>query len=171
MSKIERSTGHVIPGSMGMVAGGGHTGASESLDATVARAAELLSDAFDRDVEIRFNSDRRSGGAWLKHDTGHWLTSNSQVSIGAREVTQALIDSMHRRYPNPEDSYMVDDLPEPGIYIDLGIAGAVLKEGADVSSMRHAQGLDGKDKFWGSADSVEEALSILIECVDPTLLP
>lgn len=61
---VERSAGLGIPGTPYM-AGGGYTGKTEELDAMVRRAAEMLDAAFDADIQIRFNSDRRSGGAWL----------------------------------------------------------------------------------------------------------
>lgn len=48
------------------IVGGGYKGATEELDATVVRAAQMLEEAFGRDVEIRFNSNRLSGGAWIK---------------------------------------------------------------------------------------------------------
>jgi hypothetical protein len=54
------------------MAGGGYRGATAELDATVALAAEKLAAAYGQPVEIRFNSDRESGGAWLKtSDGGH----------------------------------------------------------------------------------------------------
>ena len=48
------------------IVGGGYKGATEELDATVVRAAQMLEEAFGRDVQIRFNSNRLSGGAWIK---------------------------------------------------------------------------------------------------------
>ena len=70
MSKIERSRGIFI-GSMGLRAGGGYSGATSELDAAVQQAAEMLAVAYPGfDIEIRFNSDRRSGGAWLKAGDG-----------------------------------------------------------------------------------------------------
>lgn len=63
-ASITRSTGvTLVPGAP--AAGGGHVGLTKELDAEVERAAELLRAAYGEDVEIRFNSHGRSGGAWL----------------------------------------------------------------------------------------------------------
>ena len=79
MSKIERSRGIFI-GSMGLRAGGGYSGATSELDAAVQQAAEMLAVAYPGfDIEIRFNSDRRSGGAWLKVGDGAAIG----IAIGA----------------------------------------------------------------------------------------
>jgi hypothetical protein len=79
---IERSTGTPIPGTM-LSAGGGYSGVTAELDAVVSQAAEQLAQAYGMDVEIRFNSDRESGGAWLKDAAGR----HSWVGICAQLVT------------------------------------------------------------------------------------
>ena len=64
---ITRSTGIVpnIPWA-GPLPGGGYTGKTPELDAAVVQCAELLEKEFPLvDVEIRFNTDRESGGAWV----------------------------------------------------------------------------------------------------------
>lgn len=65
---IERSTGIVVPGWFGPRPGGGYRGATDELDALVVREAEALRAEYGRDIVIRYNSDRRSGGAWLKDE-------------------------------------------------------------------------------------------------------
>lgn len=82
---IERSAGFPVQAggvTYGM-AGGGWSGVTAELDETVLQAAEALTAAYDRDVEIRFNSDRESGGAWLKTPDGF----SAHVGIGASLVT------------------------------------------------------------------------------------
>lgn len=60
---ITRSTGMQV----GMWSpGGGYSGCTNKLDDYVATAAQLLEQHFQRDIEIRFNSDRKSGGAFFK---------------------------------------------------------------------------------------------------------
>lgn len=90
---IERS--HGIPvrvgGMLAGVVGGGYTGATSELDATVQHAADLLARTFDLPVTIRFNSDRESGGAWLKLDEPDGIGKNDQVGICADVMTE------HRR--------------------------------------------------------------------------
>ncbi len=86
---ITRSGGTVVTGPFGgsaFVVGGGYSGLTDELDATVARAAELLRDAFEWDVEIRFNSDRESGGAWLVTPQRSDFWRNCEVSLGAQLV-------------------------------------------------------------------------------------
>lgn len=46
--------------------GGGMEGATKQLDTAVMKAAAALKKAFGGNVEVRFNADQRSGGAWLK---------------------------------------------------------------------------------------------------------
>jgi hypothetical protein len=79
---IERSMGTPI-GVTGLVAGGGYRGATEALDAVVREAAEALAAAYGADIEIRFNSDRESGGAWLRTPDGR----SNRTGICAALVT------------------------------------------------------------------------------------
>jgi hypothetical protein len=83
--RIDRSTG--IPVRAGGViyemAGGGWSGITVELDQVVQQAAEALAAAYGKDIEIRFNSDRHSGGAWLRTPDGR----NDDVGIGASVIT------------------------------------------------------------------------------------
>lgn len=82
---VERSTGlPVMFGGVAVgVAGGGYQGCTAELDAVVMQAAAALAEAYGADIEIRFNSDRESGGAWLKTADGR----NNRVGICASLVT------------------------------------------------------------------------------------
>lgn len=80
MTTIERSTGAETP--YGVV-GGGYRGCTAELDAVVADAARALAEAYGADVEIRFNTDREGGGAWLKTADGR----NCRVGLTAHLVT------------------------------------------------------------------------------------
>lgn len=82
MPQITRSTG-LGTGYLGFIAGGGYAGATDELDSTVARAGELLREYYRRDVTIRFNSDRRSGGAWLVTHARDSFSGNSEIGICA----------------------------------------------------------------------------------------
>src|SRR5438034_6143310 len=79
---ITRSTGTPI-GTSGLVAGGGYSGTMAELDEVVSQAAGQLAQAYGMDIEIRYNSDRESGGAWLKDAAGR----HSWVGICAQVVT------------------------------------------------------------------------------------
>lgn len=78
---ISRSTG-LYTGYGAYLFGNGYEGLTKELDATVAKQAELLATTFNRDVEIRFNSDRESGGAWLRNSL-KGFDGNCQVGFTA----------------------------------------------------------------------------------------
>lgn len=83
MNSIDRSPGIPI-GVSGLRAGGGSHGATDALDSIVQRAAEALSDIYSyAPVMIRFNSDRMSGGAWLKTADPDYIGGNAEVGITA----------------------------------------------------------------------------------------
>lgn len=79
MAEITRHAGTAV---YGYIVGGGYEGCSKELDATVQHEAESLKALYSRDVVIRFNTDRLSGGAWLVNSvTG--FNGNCQVGICA----------------------------------------------------------------------------------------
>jgi hypothetical protein len=80
--QITRSAG-LPTGYPGFVAGGGYSGHSEELDAIVQVGARLLVDHYRRDITIRFNSDRRSGGAWLVTHPMDNFAGNAEIGICA----------------------------------------------------------------------------------------
>ena len=80
---IKRSAGiPVVVASIPYIVGGGYEGKTKELDDAVQLEADLLTKAFNRDVEIRFNSDRESGGAWLVNSE-KGFRGNCQVGINA----------------------------------------------------------------------------------------
>lgn len=80
---IERSPGHPI-GVSGLRAGGGVKGLTADLDNLVTEAAEALSALYGgAPVTIRFNSDRMSGGVWLKTAEVDYIGGNAEVGINA----------------------------------------------------------------------------------------
>jgi hypothetical protein len=82
---IERTTGLALQAGAVIygMAGGGWSGITPELDDVVLRAAEALAAAYGQDIEIRFNSDCESGGAWLKTPDGF----SAHVGIRAELVT------------------------------------------------------------------------------------
>mgnify|MGYP001564135132 CR=1 FL=1 len=83
---ISRSKGIVPPGPwMGPLPGGGYSGATEVLDRIVAEAAKRLAAWSGEDVEIRFNSDRMSGGAYVGTPK-NGFSSVDEVGVGAGYV-------------------------------------------------------------------------------------
>lgn len=70
----------------GQIIGGGMTGATPELDALVAAAAEVLRDKYGRGVMIRYNMDRRAGGAWLITHAVDGIDHNAEIGICADYV-------------------------------------------------------------------------------------
>ena len=84
--KVTRSTGTHVAGWHGPRPGGGITGITQELDKGVELAADLLRNQFKCDVEIRFNSHRESGGAWI-NDGGEKCTVGIRAMIRTRKHT------------------------------------------------------------------------------------
>lgn len=113
MGTIERSPG--LPAGFGFVCGGGYSGATEDLDQAVVDAAERLAAVYRMPVTIRFNSDRRSGGAWLKTDEpdGMWLNAevgvcfslhDSEISVCAH-VGRRVGEHAHERVKTVDEAF------------------------------------------------------------------
>ena len=79
---IKRSTG-ISPGIVwaGPLPGGGYQGSTLELDSAVASQAAWLEQHLHHDIEIRFNSDRLSGGAFI---AGEALSHTLGLSVRLR---------------------------------------------------------------------------------------
>jgi hypothetical protein len=71
-----------------MIAGGGMYGATDQLDHVIQHAAQLLRDTYGMDVTVRFNSDRESGGAWLRTHPVDRIGANAEIGITASVITE-----------------------------------------------------------------------------------
>lgn len=106
---IERTAGiPVTIGAMTFAVGCGYSGATDDLDGAVQAASEALRDLFDHDVVIRFNSDRQSGGSWLKTNPNiASFHGNCEIGIGASLFDLAASLGRHtqfyRRWHHGED--------------------------------------------------------------------
>lgn len=79
MTESTRSAGYAVSG---YIVGGGCAGLTQQLDETVKRQAEWLREQFPGyDVQIRFNSDRKSGGAFI--ESSHTLDGIVYIKLGA----------------------------------------------------------------------------------------
>jgi hypothetical protein len=126
----------------GYIAGGGYSGSTKELDDTVQKAAKLLADAFGRDIEIRFNSHRESGGAWLKDDLSGF-SGSCQVGLGAAlrakppkgRTKEQWYDELSRKHGAWTRS-MLDEIESAPrhVVVDTYIAGAIARDGEIVNS-------------------------------------
>jgi len=110
---ITRSTG-ISPGVpwAGPLPGGGYNGKTKRLDRAVARSAEWLGRHFACDVQVRFNSHRLSGGAFIYPGAkGKTTFDTPEIGLGAgliippavkRRRDRAWRDGTWRRLPNLE---------------------------------------------------------------------
>jgi hypothetical protein len=157
---IERSPG--IPAVAGGVcyglAGGGYQGLTAELDAVVQEAAERLQAAYGMDVVIRFNTNRASGGAWLRTHDHDGIGANAEIGIGASVVTQETI-RIRRTY----DLEGQDEAPGT-IHLTAHIAGTSLAE----QSIKQLPGWNGPTSlspngyYHGRVASIDEALALCL---------
>ena len=75
-AQITRSAGMTT--GYGYLVGNGYEGSTKELDDKVIEIANLLKNRFCKDIEIRFNSNRESGGGFIKDND-----SSCKIGIGA----------------------------------------------------------------------------------------
>lgn len=162
--EITRSPGTIVTiGNMPAIVGGGYRGLTDELDAVVARAADLLRETFNQDVEIRFNSDRQSGGAWLVTPQRSDFWRNGEVGLGAGlyaidrpDVDEWLALSYAEREAWPRE-----------IVIDTLLTAQVMRHPEQASPVYGAD----RDSVEGRRfSSVEAAIAYLSAEVDPAKL-
>ena len=103
---IERSTGISVPGWAGPLPGGGYSGDTQELDDAVKACAELLQNTLGKDVVIRFNSHRESGGAWIKDEE----LRNAGIGLGASYRYDGEYPDIHKTDIVIFDVYVDGDL-------------------------------------------------------------
>jgi len=153
---ITRSTGIPIEGTP-YRAGGGYSGATPELDETVERAAEMLSSAFGRDVQIRFNSDHRSGGAFLADSLPGF---NNSCEVGINASLRNWPDGM----PCEEYIRREHELPDT-LYISSYVAARVMHNPA-LANM----GTTSRRYHYIDHPTIESALTWILDNVDITKL-
>ncbi len=116
----DRPTGYIV--------GGGYEGGTPELDRVVMQAAEMLIKEFGRAIEIRFNSDQRSGGAFLKNSLPGFK-GNCQIGLcaGLRKIEppEWTEEEFWAAFRTPK----YEALPEE-IYIATNTKASVLKDPA-----------------------------------------
>ena len=157
--KIERSTGIVVPGWFGPRPGGGYSGANEELDALVVRASEAVAELTGRDVEIRFNSDRQSGGAFVRGEEGPRI-----FGIGARYGPLKLPDDFWD-LPSRKERDAVWEAAPKGIWLDVLAGRDLLRDPAESYDRREPERkLD--DRAYVEFDDLEAAVAWVREHCD-----
>ena len=148
---ITRSTGIEVPGWPGPLPGGGYEGLTAELDAGVTDAARALQDAYGGNIEVRFNSNRRSGGAFMSNGLG----------VGARlSLTRAEWEAGKRTHPpwtQPNDSEPDGDGGQ--VTFDVYAPAPVLQE-PELADQGGPQSRYACPKF----GSLDEALAWVADC-------
>ncbi len=126
MKTITRSPGlGVAVGGVRYIVGGGYEGKTRELDELVSQEAEILSKLFDREVQIRFNSDRESGGAWLVNSLPGF-EGNCQVGLCAGLKAKRLAgmseDDYFRLWHTLPKELYIETVVEPSALLDLSLA-------------------------------------------------
>lgn len=168
MNTIERSIGQAIPG-MFLRAGGGYCGATVELDAVVERAAELLREKFSCDIQIRFNSNQKSGGAWLAPN-GKGAAAAGDVGVNAALVdTDEIRRVYEKRFKDARlcESYFHDlglDADVHGVVIPVFvyIAQCALKQPSMANSM------GSRPYLYLRQPCVEDAVAFAFENISPS---
>lgn len=139
---ITRFTGIPVSGWPGPLPGGGYEGATKALDRAVMRHAEALKEWLGHDltVQIRFNSNRLRGGAWIQDDQG-------SVSIG-----------LNAKYRGGQTT--------GPIFHDVGIAKRVLR--LRVKTCRPAR--DYGENMFLDVRSTADGIRLLKQLADPQQL-
>jgi len=121
METTTRSTGTAV---YGYIVGGGYQGQTEELDNIVQSMAEVLQSVYHKDIEIRFNSDGYSGGAWLKNSIPGF-GGNCQVGLSAG-LTAIKPDNMEQEDFFKLESWEWRKLPQQ-LYIRTYLSNSVVK--------------------------------------------
>lgn len=141
------------------IAGGGYQGDTDDLDALVQEAADKLGAAYpEHDVQIRFNSDRRSGGAWLvtpPDEIEGWGSTKIGVNAGHRHTRRYAVEVL--RSPD----WIVQDKDEhegwddeEGLYVAIYVAASVLHDPNEANS-----GTDNRRYLSRRMDDVDAAIA------------
>lgn len=105
MANIERCKG--IDTGFGYLVGSGCYGKTRELDDIVQQAANLLKETFNTDIQIRFNSDQKSGGAFVADDKTSseigitaGLANRELYEMGWEKVVELFYDDLNRFQPD-----------------------------------------------------------------------
>lgn len=92
--RTRRDVGVVVPSTGGMVAGGGQPEAT--VGDWVKRAAKLLESMFVEPIDVRFNSNGKSGGAFVSLDDNPNVFARRTLQLGANQFSRSSLGDRQR---------------------------------------------------------------------------
>lgn len=141
--------------------GGGYSGITPDLDAKVVEIARAMESEFARNIEIRFNSDRLSGGAYIKG-------LPESVGVGAKLWSLSEMRRDFQKYGHLDSGGTFRDWCarrgveysgfENQITLDVVISAEFLRDPADAT-----EGNAGHRYAYIQAASVQDAIRMLKE--------
>ena len=117
---IERSVG--ITTGTGYLVGDGYKGKTNELDTAVVEISKLMEDTFKKDIEIRFNHDRESGGAFIKDNA-----FSCKIGIGVRLASSKYL-AMSRQEKDNLSALDIRKLPNDVMFYHVVIDKNLIKE-------------------------------------------
>lgn len=157
---IARSIGlPVTVASIPYLVGSGYQGLTDELDNAVKLEAELLAKTFNRDIEIRFNSDRGSGGAWLVNSL-KGFDGNCQVGLCAGLVAKTPEGMSREDFLIKSTFQFINSQPKE-LYIATNVNPSALKD----ANLTNSGNSDSR-YCWLTHKTIEGALAWLVANVD-----
>jgi hypothetical protein len=137
--------------------GGGRSGLDPRLDAIVVEAAERLRARYGIDVEIRFNSNRLSGGAFL----------NLPFSVGIKALSVSITNlrDLAAKYGGDAD----EDIARMGVDPDGGDDQIVLRVYVDATGLKdptRANCTGSRPYMYIAASDLDDAIAKLDDAYD-----
>lgn len=107
MAQIERCYG--ISTGLGYLVGAGGSGKTKELDDLVQEAAVLLKEKLGVNITIRFNTDRRSGGAFVQDDE---MSSKIGITAGLYNTAFRKMDMQEKMELTDREWHQYKDNPD-----------------------------------------------------------
>ncbi len=153
MGAISRCAG--IATGTAYLCGDGYTGKTAELDAAVANAAKILAEMYGTDVEIRFNHNRESGGAFVRDGQ-----QNCSIGLGARQYTAEMHNNLVREAEH-ESCEALKAVLQENVTKNAGFVGKITYD-AKIDTSIAKTDIDGALEFrWWDFDTLEEAAAFL----------
>ena len=143
---------------LGYLCGDGYEGKTKPLDDAVKREAEILQRLYGRDVEIRFNHNRESGGAWLVDGQ-----QNASLGMSAHLFTQESLNTL-RKWLAEEKNPVIRRVYEHAVNSNQNRVGTIsFSVLAELNNTEHDFQKSEESFVHWDFDSMEEAEKFLLE--------